>query len=601
MKKIFRSDHKETLLLEESDLYPKKAIEVVGIKLLVGYFGFFLMVAGFFVLVPLLMLIFYHNPETEQVDKWYAFFIPGIISLIIGFLLSLFVLKKKLGKLTMLQNLILLIGIWLLSIFVSAIPFLFYGYNFHQALFESTSGYTSAGLTIMDWSNESIDTIRDLGDGTTQPWSHMLFFHRALTEFIGGIGIVLVAASALSESSGLNLYMLEGHNDKLLPNLAKSARLIFSIYLGIIVLGTILYVSVGVDPFDAVTHSMTAVATGGFSTKANNVNTLVYEVSLNGEWRGICVEVITELLMLLGGTNFFIHFALFRGKWRTLRHFEFGVMFAVLLVIWPFMIVGMAQYYGNNYIAGLRYGTFEMISGLSTCGFQAIDSYQGHALDSVFGYMPGGMYGYSPIPNAYSVIPNAQAMYQNGSFVAFPTYLLFLLGLVMMIGMQTGSTAGAIKMNRIAMLFIDIWDRILRAVGVPEAKRVRTVYKYGQRVRVEQKEISEAETFIGIYVFLVILGTTLLSAITYGMNISRGDGTGSCFTWMDCFFEFTSSIGTVGLGCGITNFDTIPAILWIEMAGMILGRLEIFCFFILAGKIGHSIKSHHFVYRSKRV
>lgn len=589
-----------SLIFDLAELQQEEQNKVTGKKLLFGYFGIFLIVIGLLVLLPLTMLIFYHNPETEQVEKWTAFFIPGTASLVIGGLLSLLIFKKKQGRLTAVEDLILLIGVWFLAIAISAIPYLFYGYNIHQALFESTSGYTSAGLTVMDWTNSEIETIRELGDGTTQPWSHMLFFHRALTELVGGIGLVLVVASAISEQSGLNIYLLEGHNDRLLPNLAKSARLIFSIYIGIILFGTVLYIAVGVDPFDALTHSMTAVATGGFSTKANNVNTLVYEVSLNGSWRGICTEVISEILMLLGGTNFYIHFALFRGKWKTLRHYEFLVMIGVLVLIWPFMIAGMAQYYGNNFIAGLRYGTFEMISGLSTCGFQAVDSYQGHALDSYQGFRPGGMYGFSPIDNAYSFLPNADALYQNGTFVAFPTYLLFLLGLSMMIGMQAGSTTGAIKMNRIGMVFLDIYDRIIAAIGIPEAKRVLTVYKYGQKVRVDRKEISEAQTFIGMYVLIVLLGTTLMSAITYGYQIPRGDGTGSYFTWMDCFFEFTSCIGTVGLGCGITTFTTIPILLWIEMIGMMLGRLEIFCFFILAGKIGHNIRNRRFLYQGRK-
>lgn len=600
MRTIQTKDKTKALVIEAEDLQPKPEKEVTGNKLLMGYFGIFFVVIGFLVLLPLTMLIFYHDPETEQIDQWIAFFIPGICSIVIGLLLSLFIFRKKQGRLTPVQDLVLLIGVWILAIAISAIPYAFYGYNFNQAIFESTSGYTSAGLTIMDWNNTTIDTIRHLKDGTTQPWSHMLFFHRALTELVGGIGLILVVASAISEQSGLNIYLLEGHNDRLLPNLAKSARLIFSIYLGIILFGTILYLSVGVDPFDAVTHSMTAVATGGFSTKANNINTLVYEVSLNGAWRGICTEVITEILMLLGGTNFYIHFALFRGKWKAVRHYEFWVMLGVLVVIWPFMIAGMSQYYGNNFLAGLRYGTFEMISGLSTCGFQAIDSYQGHALDSFAGYQPGGMYGYSPIANANNFVPGAEMLYQNGTFVAFPTYLLVLLGICMMIGMQAGSTTGAIKMNRVGLFCINIWDRVLNSIGVPEAKRVRTVYKYGQKVRVNQKEVSEAGTFIGMYVFLVLVGTTLMSAITYGYQIPRGDGTGNYFTWTDCFFEFTSSIGTVGLGCGITHFNTLPGLLWIEIIGMMLGRLEIFCFFILAGKIGHNIMNHRFIYRLRK-
>lgn len=568
--------------------------QVKGPRLVLGYFGYFLIVIGFLVLLPLIMLPFY----PEESHEYYAFLIPGGSALLIGFLLFLLIFRRPQGKLSSIEDLVLVIGVWILVILFSAIPFLFYGYNFTQALFEATSGYTSAGLTIMNWSKE----IKNLSDGTSDVYSHMLFFHRALTELVGGIGLVLVVSSAISERSGLNLYLLEGHNDKLLPNLVKSARLIFSLYLGYIIIGSLLYILVGVTPFDAICHSMTAVATGGFSTKANNINTLVQEVSLNGEWRGIMVEIITEILMLLGGTNFVIHYSLLRGKFKVLRHFEYLVFFVCLLVIWPFMIAGFTQYFNGNILAGLRYGTFEMISGMSTAGFQAVDSYQAHTyVDSIYSASSSGIYGFTNINTSMSSVDLAVG-YATGSIIKFPTYLLFLLGLMMMAGMQNGSTTGAIKQNRIALLFMDIHYRIHQAVGKQEQYRVKTIYKFGVKTKVTQEDITEAETFIGIYAATVLLGTCLISAITYGCGLTRGDGTTDAFTFSDVFFEFSSAVGTVGLGCGITSYSnslTIggAAILYIEMIGMLLGRLEIFVYFYLFGKIYRYLKHKKHIYK----
>lgn len=567
--------------------------EIKGPLLVLGYFGYFLIVIGILVLLPLVMLAFY----PKEADMYYAFVIPGCAALVLGIILFALIFKKPQGKLSSLEDLFLVIGVWILVILFSSIPFLFYGYDFTQSVFESTSGYTSAGLTIMNWSKE----IKDLGNGTTDVYSHMLFFHRALTELVGGIGLVLVVSSAISERSGLNLYLLEGHNDKLLPNLVKSARLIFSLYLGFIVFGSVLYISVGVKPFDAVCHSMTAVATGGFSTKANNINTLVMEVSLNGEWRGVFVEIVTEILMLLGGTNFVIHYSLLRGKWKVLKHFEYAVFLTILVVVWPVMIIGFTQYFNGNVAAGFRYGTFEMISGLSTAGFQAVDSYQAHAFLSSPFALSDGIYGFAPVNTSLDSVSIA-AGYANGSIIKFPTYLLFLLGLMMMIGMQNGSTTGAIKQNRIALLFMDIYYRMRAAVGKPEQVKVHTTYKFGVKTKVEQSEITEAETFIGIYVATVLLGTVIISAITYGCQIARGDGTNDPFTFTDVFFEFSSAVGTVGLGCGITSYAnslTIggASILWIEMIGMMLGRLEIFVYFTLFGKIVSYFKNKKYIYR----
>lgn len=567
--------------------------QVKGPRLVLGYFGYFLIVIGFLVLLPLLMLAFYPSES----DMYYAFLIPGGSALLLGVILFLLIFRRPQGKLSSIEDLILVIGVWILVIAFSAVPFLFYGYNFTQAVFESTSGYTSAGLTIMNWSAE----IKNLGDGTTDVYSHMLFFHRALTELVGGIGLVLVVSSAISERSGLNLYLLEGHNDKLLPNLVKSARLIFSLYLGFIVIGTLLYVAVGVTPFDALCHSMTAVATGGFSTKANNINSLVQEVSLNGEWRGILVEVITELLMVLGGTNFVIHYSLLRGKVKVLRHFEFLVFFVILLVVWPFMIVGFSQYFGGNIAAGFRYGTFEMISGMSTAGFQSVDSYQAHTLvSSIYASSTSGIYGYTSINTSMSSLDIAMG-YATGTITKFPTYLLFLLGVMMMVGMQNGSTSGAIKQNRIGLIAMDIKYRIAKAVGKDEEFRVKTTYRFGVKTRVSQEEITEAWTFTGLYIATVLLGTCLISTITYACGLTRGDGTLDSFTFTDAFFEFSSAVGTVGLGCGITSYANSltaagSAILWIEMVGMLLGRLEIFVYFYLFGKIYRYCRHRKYIY-----
>ena len=170
---------------------------IKGPMLVFGYFGYFLIVIGILVLLPLVMLIFY----PEEADQYPAFLIPGSIALVLGVLLFALIFRRPQGKLSSIEDLFLVIGVWVLVIVFSAIPYFFFGYNFTQAMFESTSGYTSAGLTIMNWSKEIVD----LGDGTTSVASHLLFFHRALTELVGGIGLVLVVSSAISEKSGLNL------------------------------------------------------------------------------------------------------------------------------------------------------------------------------------------------------------------------------------------------------------------------------------------------------------------------------------------------------------------------------------------------------------
>lgn len=554
-------------IIRSKDFIIEKEDEVKGPLLLLGYFGIFLLVTGVLVLLPLIMLIFY----PEERSEYKAFLIPGASAFGLGCLLSLIIFRRKQGKLTPVQDLALLVGVWLLVILFSAFPYMFYGYGFTQSFFESCSGYTSTGLTILNWAKESIT----LDNGTTDVASHMLFFHRTMTQLVGGIGLVLVVSSAISEQSGLNIYLLEGHNDRLLPNLAKSARLIFSLYLGYIVVGSILYICVGVTPFDAFCHSVTAVATGGFSTKSGSINMLVNEVSVNGEWRGIIVEVITEVLMLLGGTNIVIHYSLLRGKVKVLRHFEFFVTLAVFIFIWPFVVTGMTQYYGGNIGAGFRYGTFGVISTLSTGGFQSVDSFQGHIQTA----------------DGFTAVSGV-----NANAILFPTYVMALLAICMNIGMQNGSTTGAIKQNRVALFAMSIWIRMKTAVGIPEERRVYTVYRFGQKTRVEKEEFTEATTFIGTYVLILLLGTSVISAILYGTHTMKQVDSETYYTWTDAFFEFSGCLSSGGLTSGITNNSTSLGILWVEMIGMLFGRLEIFVYFTLLGKMISQFRHRKHIY-----
>ena len=179
-----------------------------------------------------------------------------------------------------------------------------------QAIFEVTSGYTTTGLTVIDVSS----------------CPKIFLFYRSLTLFVGGVGFVLIVTSAISDKLRLNIYEAEGHNDKLLPNLAKSSRLIFLLYFGYIFLGTILYLICGMNFFDALNHSIAALSTGGFSTKVGNIY----------DFHSTSIELVSMILMLLGGTNFVIHILLLKRKFKSvILHSEtlFGFFLLISFVL----------------------------------------------------------------------------------------------------------------------------------------------------------------------------------------------------------------------------------------------------------------------------
>ena len=156
--------------------------------------------------------------------------------------------------------------------------------------------------------------------------SHLFLMHRSTILFFGGIGLVLVMLSVLSDTYGMRLYAAEGHNDRLLPNLLKSARIILTMYLCYILSGVALYCLFGMPLFDALIHSIGALSTGGFSSHAQSI----------GYYDNIWIEMITIVLMLLGNINFLAHLFLIRGKLRNFfQYCEIRFSFLVIALAVP--------------------------------------------------------------------------------------------------------------------------------------------------------------------------------------------------------------------------------------------------------------------------
>lgn len=474
--------------------------EAKGIELIIGYLGIFLMFVGAIVLVPLLVMAFY----PEEANELKCFLVPGTSSIAIGFFLYLFIQGKKKGKLENHEDLALIVLVWVLAIVVSAIPFMLTGkYNFTQAIFESTSGYTTTGLSVVDVTTAS----------------HVFLFYRSFLQFVGGVGLVLILTSAISDRQGMGLYMLEGHNDRLLPNLIKSARLIFAIYLLYMVIGVGLYMCAGVNFFEAICHSMSALSTGGFSTRASSIR----------EFNSFPCELVTMVLMLLGSTNFVVHYHLLRGHFKAaFKHYEFGVFILLFCTILPLMVASLAYQY-NDFWLGLRYGAFEFVSAITTSGFQVVESYK-----------------------------------------TVPPAVFFSIVLLMCIGGQSGSTSGGMKQSRVALVLLNIkW--YLEGLGKKGLTiKCHHINRLGQEELLSEEEVKSSCDFVLLYLLLLFIGTMIISM------------TGVSFS--DALFEFASSLGTVGLSIGVTSFSASPIVLWTEIIGMFLGRLEILVVFVLLTK-----------------
>lgn len=480
-----------------------------GYRLILGYLGIFLIMVGGIILLPLILLII--PSYRDDVVYLFHFLIPGLSTLVGGILLAtLMLFKREKAQLQKHQDSVLLILVWLSAIIISAIPFFATGkMGMTEAIFESTSGYASVGLTRLP--TEMYD-------------SHIFTFYRAVLQFFGGVGLVLIVTSAISDRYGLKLYTAEGHNDKVIPNLGKSARIILSMYVGFIILGMIALLIAGVNWFDALTHSISSIATGGFSSKANGM------AGYSGNQTAI--EIITCVLMILGATNFVLHFMLLLGKFKKVgKDIEMKTFGIVVLIFVPLMflsyIISYNQLTGVNFTPweSIRYGTFTFISCITTTGYSNV---------------PAG--------------------------ILMPAGAILLLTICNVIGGGMGSTAGGVKFYRLGIAVKSYYWTLRSRLSSKRYIYPTYIVRCGEVKDVAKDESNEAFGYILLYVLIMLVGAFFVSVLG---NYDFGAA----------LFEFSTALSGTGLSIGITAETTNLAVLWILNVGMFIGRLEILVVF----------------------
>lgn len=435
--------------------------------------------------VPLLLLVFYPSECSVSIN----FLLPGIVSILIGLMIGIIGPKK-------LSSSRLVVFSWFYGFLLAAIPFyLLGGLTVVQALFESVSGFTTTGLSVLD----------------VEKLPKIFLFYRAFLQYVGGLGFVFMMILFVEEKDSATLYQAEGHPDKLMPTIGKTAKTIVLIYLFFLLAGTIMYLLAGMDLLDALVHTMCALSTGGFSNRLASI----------ASYDSFAIELVTIILMMVGITNFALLLSLIKGQIKIyLNSSETRFLFGILLVA----IIGISFFLrsgGFELIYSLRLALFNAVSAVSTTGFATCD------------------------------------------YALWPDEAVVIMILLMMIGGGIGSTAGGIKLGRICRLLKNLMHHIKKML-IPDRTVTLTYYSNGrERELLSREDVEEASTYASVYLLIFILGSI---ALTYFANTNYLFGA----------FEFASSIGTAGFSIGITNINTSGICLLIEIAGMILGRLEIF-------------------------
>lgn len=286
-----------------------------------------------------------------------CFAIPGFTAIGLGYFMTFIIRGKKRGKLYKNQNLLIVLLIWIVAIAVFAFPFFLMGkltdygedFNYIQGLFEATAGITTSGFSLF----RNIEAAPKL-----------IVMYRSILLLFGGTGLIMVMTLFLGKVYGMSLFNAEGHTDRIMPHVIRTAKIIIGLYLAIIAIGVFLFWLFGMTLFDAVCFAISAVSTGGFAPKVDSL----------ASYNSVPIEIVTIVLMLLGGTNFMALVLILKGKFKSFfTHSEVKLRIANCVIFIPMFTYFMYVAFGGTVMGNFRRSAFQVISILTTTGLVTLD------------------------------------------------------------------------------------------------------------------------------------------------------------------------------------------------------------------------------------
>jgi trk system potassium uptake protein TrkH len=459
-------------------------------------------VVAFVFLLPAIVSMVYG----ENFSTTLGYIVPFLILEAFSFPLYRIFHDTDASRLSYLQGSVSVVFTWIIMVFASTIPFIMISdFTFTQSAFETVSGWTTTGLSTVDV--------------LTTPNSLLVF--RSLMQFFGGFGIVaLMITSIVGVGTMSTLYETEGH-DQVLPNIKKTAQTLFSFYIGIMILGTLAYILAGMPAFDAINHSMSALATGGFSVQPDSI----------GHYNSLPIEGVTIVLMVLGSLNFATYILLLRKKYTVLINInEHRFYLALLLLVIASGVFLLTQGGAFAFGESFRIGLFETVTALTGTGYSIVDN--------------------------YTVLPAA---------------FILLTIMLMTIGGQSGSTTGGLKVTRVHLMFKTFKHTIGRSFQAERQVTDNVVVTPSGEKNIHRQDMVHIYNYVAVYITVLIIGSIILA--------SQG------FTVTESFFEYASALGTVGLSIGVTSPGLSGIAFWSMTLGMFLGRLEFLVVFVVFAKI----------------
>lgn len=354
-------------------------------KIILKVLGYILIIIALGMVPPIMISL--SNTQSDL----FPFIISALITGITGFILTKIKITKT--KIKAKEGLAIVTLGWLFASIFGALPFYISGSvpSYIDALFETVSGFTTTGATI-------INDIEVLPMG--------ILFWRSFTHWIGGMGILVVAVAVLPMmgAGGFHVFKAESPGpiaDKIVPRIKDTAKILYVTYLIITLVEFILLMIGGMSPFESIIHTFGTLGTGGFSTRNGSV----------GAFNSSYIFIVISIFMIMSGTNFSLYYDCYKGKWRdVLKNSELRFYIGIIVVSVTAITIDMHIHLYHDLFESFKHSLFQVSSLMTTTGYTTFDYEQ---------------------------------------WTAFSKSILFML---MFVGGCAGSTGGSIKVVRILAL-----------------------------------------------------------------------------------------------------------------------------------------------------
>ncbi|MBN2820016.1 MAG: TrkH family potassium uptake protein [Bacteroidales bacterium] len=477
---------------------------MINFKVVGFILGVLLIIEGAFILFCSPVSLFYGDAD------WVSIFLSGFVTIFCGFILwaSFRTCNKAVGKRE--GYLVVTLGWVVFSIF-GAFPFFMSGGipSYTDSFFETMSGFTTTGASILN--GEQIEAL-----------SHGLLFWRSLTQWLGGMGIIVLSLVILPVLGigGMQLFVAEVPGptpDKLHPRVKETAKRLWGVYCLITLLEVLLLWAGEMNLFEAVNHSFTTMATGGYSIKGDSI----------GYYQSPYIHYIVSLFMIVAGINFSLSYLAMHFKFKPIWKNEelrwyLGFIIGFTLIITLVLMINQSE---KSLETNFRDSLFQVSSIITTTGFATTN------------YMHW-------IPSAWVV-----------------------LLILMFFGGSAGSTGGSIKIVRIVLLLKNGFLELKRLIHPNAIIPVRF-----DKLAVSQQVITNVLAFVSVYIILTAASTLVISFIGHDFETSLG--------------AVAATLGNIGPGIGkvgpADNYAFFSSFgKWFLSALMLIGRLELFTVLVL--------------------